>query len=133
MSDSCVLKLFLDEGVPDSVGQEFSRFGHEVIYLRDAIKTGSPDDLVAVAASANEAILVACDGDMKAMVKKYQVPASRTGNLSLIKITVKSKVQAAPRVREAMTLIEHEWRYASQKKARKLYMEIKDSVIRTMR
>ncbi|MBU2992426.1 DUF5615 family PIN-like protein [Octadecabacter sp. B2R22] len=119
--------------MPDGVGREFANAGHEVIYLREAIKTGSADDLVAVAANANDAILVACDGDMKSMVKKYGVSKSRTPDLSLIKITVKSKVHASPRVREAMTLIEHEWSYAQKKKARRLYIEIKDSVIRSMR
>lgn len=133
MSTRPQLKVFLDEGVPDGVGRSFSASGHEVIYLREAIKTGSADDLVAVAASANEAILIACDGDMKAMVKKYNVAKSRMSNLSLIKITVRSKVQAEPRIREAMSLIEHEWMYSKAKRARRLYIEVKDSIIRSMR
>ena len=119
--------------MPDGVGREFEAAGHRVIYLRNAIKTGSADDVVAVTASANEAILVACDGDMKSLVRKYGMPRSRTKDLSLIKITVKSKVQAAPRIREAMSLIEHEWHYSEKKKARRLMIEIKDSVIRTNR
>ena len=119
--------------MPDGVGREFSNAGHQVIYLREAIKTGSADDVVAVAATANGAILVACDGDMKSMVKKYGVPNSRTSELSLIKFSLRSKVQAAPRAREAMSLIEHEWEYCLRKKARRLYLEIKDSLIRTMR
>lgn len=127
------LRVFLDEGIPDGVGREFESAGHDVIYLRESIKTGSADDLVSVAALANDAILVACDGDMKQLVKKYGISGSRFGQLSLIKITVASKVQAAPRIRESMSLLEHEWAYSEGKAARRMYIEIKDSLIRTMR
>lgn len=89
--------------------------------------------MVAIAALENDAILVACDGDMKQMAQKYGLGTGRFSKLSLIKITVHSKVQAAPRIREAMSLIEHEWQYSEGKAARKLNIEIKDSVIRTMR
>jgi hypothetical protein len=40
---------------------------------------------------ANAAILVACDGDVKQMVKKYGVSGNRSSQFSLIKITVTSK------------------------------------------
>lgn len=119
--------------MPDGVGREFESAGHSVIYLRESIKIGSADDLVSVAAVANDAILVACDGDMKQMVKKYGVSGNRFSQLSLIKITVASKVQAEPRIRESMSLLEHEWVYSEGKIARRMYIEIKDSLIRTMR
>ena len=126
------LKLFLDEGVPASVGREFFESGHEVIYLKDCIATGSPDDLVCVAAEQNEAILVACDGDMRKMVKRFGIGAGRFAKLSLIKLSVNSPL-CAPRIRQAMSLIEHEWMVSSEKQARRLYIEIKSDVIRTYR
>lgn len=132
MQKKC-LKLFLDEGVPDSVGREFKNAGHEVIFLRESLKTGSADDVVCAAALANDAILVACDGDMKQKVKKFGISNSRFADLNLIQISVKSAPQATPRVREAMSLIEHEWAYARNKSARRMFIEIKTSLIRTIR
>ena len=42
--------FFLDEGVPVGVGKQFESAGHEAVYFKDAISTGSPDELVAAAA-----------------------------------------------------------------------------------
>lgn len=126
------LKLFLDEGVPDAVGKVFAHAGHEVIYLRDCIATGSSDDLVCVAAEANEAILVACDGDMKQLVKRFGIGNGRFKKLSLIKISCKSP-QAAPRIKEAISLIEHEWEISLGKASRRLFVEITQNLIKTMR
>ncbi len=126
------LKLFLDEGVPDAVGREFQKVGHDVIYLRDAIATGSPDDLVCVTAEANRAILVACDGDMKALVKRFGIGSGRFKRLSLIKISCPEPM-AAKRIITAMSLIEHEWAISECKTSRRMYIEIKTDLIRTMR
>ena len=126
------LKLFLDEGVPDAVGVEFANAGHEVIHLRDCIATGSPDDLVCVAAAANVAILVACDGDMKQLVKRFGIGNGRFKKLSLIKFSCTAP-QSAPRLKESMTLIEHEWDVSLGKASRRLYVEISKDVIRTFR
>jgi hypothetical protein len=126
------LKLFLDEGVPDAVGKAFENAGHEVIYLRDSIATGSPDELVCAAAEANDAILVACDGDMKRLVKRYGVSNGRFKKLSLIKFSCNVPL-AASRAAEAMSLIEHEWHISNKKTARRLHIEINTDVIRTFR
>ncbi|WP_156668181.1 DUF5615 family PIN-like protein [Rhizobium bangladeshense] len=126
------LRFFLDEGVPDSVGKKCSDAGHEVIYLRDCIATGSPDELVCVAAEKNEAILVACDGDMKQLVKKFGIGNGRFKKLSLVKLSVNSPL-AAPRMEQAMSLIEHEWDVSKTKTARRIYVEIGVHAIRTLR
>lgn len=126
------LRLFLDEGVPDAVGRVFEKHGHHVIYLREAIATGSPDELVCVAAIENDSILVALDGDMKKIAKKSGVSGSRFAKLSLIKLSCKAPM-ADKRVEQAMSLIEHEWDYSDKKVARRLYIEIKPDVIRTLR
>lgn len=127
------MRFFLDEGVPRSVGTVLHERGHEVIYLADAISLGSPDDLVAIAALHNEAILVACDGDMKQMAKKYGISNSRYRNLSLLKITLRHLTQAKHRVEQAMSLIEHEWKVSEGKRARRLFIEIRDEKISTSR
>jgi predicted nuclease of predicted toxin-antitoxin system len=126
------LRLFLDEGVPDAVGRVFTEAGHTVIYLRDSIPTGSPDELVAVAAERNDAILVACDGDMRQLVKRFGIGDGRFRKLSLIKISC-PEPQAAARVESAMSLIEHEWRVSAGKVARRLFVELSKNSIRTYR
>lgn len=128
-----MLKVLLDEGVPIRVGQAFENAGHDVIYFKDALETGSADDIVAITAAANDAILIACDGDMRTMAKKFGVSNTRFRELRLIKITLKSKARAYDRAHAAMSLIEHEWKIASQKAARRMFVEVSENVIRTHR
>jgi hypothetical protein len=40
---------------------------------------------------------------------------------------------AASRVKQAMSLIEHEWNVAGETESRRIFIEISDSVIRTYR
>ena len=126
------LRLFLDEGVPDSVGKVFSDAGHKVIYLRDAIAPSSPDVLVCAAAESNNAILVALDGDMKEIAKGHGLGGGRFKRLSLVKLSCPEPM-AANRVKFALSLIEHEWLISGEKSARRLFIEIGTQVIKTFR
>ena len=126
------LKVFLDEGVPNSVGKAFEDHNHEVIYLRDAIDTGSPDTLVCAAAEANEAILVAADGDMKQLARKNGIGRNRFKKLHLIKLTTTSP-RYEGRILQAMSLIEHEWDVCRKTAGSRLSIEILTDVIRTVR
>jgi predicted nuclease of predicted toxin-antitoxin system len=126
------LKLFLDEGVPDSVGRIFASFGHNVIYLRDAIEPGSPDTLVCAAAEANDAILVACDGDMRELARQHGLGRMRFKKLHLIKLSTEAP-RYDGRIKQAMSLIEHEWGICLKKGESRLFIEIQTDVIRTVR
>jgi predicted nuclease of predicted toxin-antitoxin system len=126
------LRFFLDEGVADSVGRYLTEEGHFVIYLRDSISTGSADPLVCIAAEANDAILVAHDADMLGLVRKHGVTNGRFKRLSLVKLSCPAP-RAVDRLRAAMSLIEHEWLVSGSKTARRIFIEIKNDVIRTMR
>ena len=127
-----VLKLCLDEGVPDSVGQCFSEAGHEVIYHRDALAHGSPDQLVCRVSEANDAILVAFDSDMRQFARRRGIGRLRFRRLSLIKLSCRES-KAAERVRGVISLIEHEWLVASGQRDRRIFIEIGNDVIRTWR
>jgi predicted nuclease of predicted toxin-antitoxin system len=59
MGDGPTLRLFLDEGVPDSVGHAFLEAGQEVHFLNRTLARGSSDQLVCAIADINNAILVA--------------------------------------------------------------------------
>jgi predicted nuclease of predicted toxin-antitoxin system len=100
-----VLRLFLDEGVPDSVGHTFMEAGHEVAFLNKMMARGSSDHLVCVIADINNAILVALDGDMKRIAQGYGIGGRKFLKLGLIKLSC-FEPDAADRVRAAMTLIE---------------------------
>jgi predicted nuclease of predicted toxin-antitoxin system len=47
---------------------------------------GSPDVLVAKTAEANDAILIALDGDMKTLAKRAGISGGRFKRLSLLKL-----------------------------------------------
>jgi len=128
------LRFMLDEGVPDSVGEIFEKAGHEVIYLNKSqvIMRGSPDPLVVQAAVANEAILVALDGDMRKIAQGHGVGKNRYRMLSLIKLSC-FEPDAAGRVKSMMSLIEHEWDAGATDSGRRLHIEILDTVVRSMR
>jgi predicted nuclease of predicted toxin-antitoxin system len=106
--------------------------GHEAIFMRDSITTGSSDPLVCKAAKANDAILVACDGDMRQLVKRYGVSNGLYKKLSLLKLSC-GHAQALNRLRQTMSLIEHEWVFSEEKTSRRLHVEIKNDVISTHR
>jgi predicted nuclease of predicted toxin-antitoxin system len=127
-----ILRVFLDEGVPDSVGKTFSNFGHEVIYLREAVAPGSPDPLVCAAAEANDAILIAFDRDMAALARRQGIGQTRFRKLSLIRFDCRES-RAAARCAEAMSLIEQAWMVRAGAKDRRIFIFIGESVIRTHR
>ena len=131
-SQGTKLKLFLDEGVPESVGRCFAAVGHNVIYFKEAAVPGSPDQLVAAVSEANDAVLIALDGDMRKIAQRRGVGQRRFRKLSLIKLSCR-ETRAASRVQKAMSLIEHEWRLASDKSDRRVFIEIGNDVIRIMR
>jgi hypothetical protein len=68
-----VLRLLLDEGIPDSVGHVFLERGHQVGFLNKTLARGSADPLVCAIADINQAILVAGDGDMKRIAQSYGI------------------------------------------------------------
>lgn len=127
-----VLRLFLDESVPRSVGEAFARAGHEVQYLQETMPTGSPDPLVCAVAERNDAVLVAIDGDMRRLAQRRGIGKRSYRSLSLIKLSCR-ETMAAKRVSAAMSLIELEWSLGSASRDRRLFIEIGDAFIRTMR
>jgi predicted nuclease of predicted toxin-antitoxin system len=124
----------LDAGVPDSVGETLQARGHRVILYRQALPESINDDGVCTAALANDAILLAIDPDMKRFPKRYRIShgSPRYERLSLIWIGC-NEVLATKRLGQAMSLIEHEWKFADEKAARRLWIEIGPHHIRTMR
>lgn len=127
-----MLRFFLDEGVPDSVGRVLVQAGHMVIRHRDALAPGMVDEVVAATALANDAILVALDADMRTIARGYGIGQSRFRTLSLLHLSC-SEPRASRRVEEALSLIEHEWLRGSEAGRRRLFIEVGNDVIRVWR
>lgn len=93
---------------------------------------GSPDTLVAEVAQRNDAILVAVDRDMRQVARRHGIGRERFKRLHLLQFRC-TEAQSVHRVKEAATLIEHEWAMSQKKEARRFWVEVGDSYIRTHR
>jgi predicted nuclease of predicted toxin-antitoxin system len=122
----------LDEGVPVDVGHVLHEIDHEVIWFDDVLQRGSEDTLVMVTAQANDAILIACDGDMRDFAKQRNLRNERYKQLNLIKISCPEPM-AHKRIAFAMSFIEHEWNVSTVKVARRLFVEIGTQFMKSYR
>jgi predicted nuclease of predicted toxin-antitoxin system len=118
--------------VPDAVGRAFEERGHDVTYGNRSLPRGSPDQLVCIAAINAGAILVAADHDMRTIARSHGVGNQRFKSLNLLKLSCR-KPEAADKVRQAMSLIEHEWQCNDAAVGRRLFVELSASVIRIVR
>lgn len=129
------MRFFVDQCVPESVADTIENHGYEAIRLRDRIAPDSPDSLVAAVSEANDAILVTMDGDFKKMASSHGVGSSRYRRLSLLRFEKCRESRAAQRLEDAMSLIEHEWKFGAGRRPRerRMFVVITDSSIRTHR
>jgi predicted nuclease of predicted toxin-antitoxin system len=130
--ENLVLHFLLDEGVPNAVGSVIIRRGHSVVFGNRSLPRGSADQLVAAAALKDGAILVAADHDMKGIAKAQGVGNERFKLLSLVKLSCR-KPEAAERIEQAMSLIEHEWQHSEGSDGRRVFIEILTAVVRVVR
>ena len=78
-------------------------------------------------------MLVTMDNDFKAIAAKIGIGRRRYRTLSLIRFEKCRESQAAGRLREAMSLIEHEWTFSGGKRDRRMFVVIGGASIRTHR
>ena len=127
------MDFVLDENVPDSVRRMLIAQGHAARSVREYLVEGSADPLVAAVAEEIGAILVSIDGDFRKIAPRIPVGSrARFRRLSRIALQC-SEPQAAKRMQEAMTLIEHEWAIAQKSRDKRMHIVIGNSVIRTHR
>lgn len=127
------MRFFIDQNVPDSVGQFLTSKNYEVVSLRTRIPTDSPDTLVAAVAEANDAILVTFDADFKALASRIGIGRRRFLSLSLIRFEKCRESEAARRMEAALSLIENEWAIGEMRRDRRLFVVITSQTIRTHR
>lgn len=119
------LVLLLDEGTPVPAARPFQKRSHSVIFHYEVLENGATDEQVVAAAILNEAVLIAVDADMRRMVRRFGTPgrSERYSRLSLIHLRC-NEVMAAKRLDQAMSFIEHEWKFACEKAARRVWVDI---------
>jgi predicted nuclease of predicted toxin-antitoxin system len=127
------MRFFIDQCAPESVAVTLERAGYEVARLREKIATNSPDSLVAAVAEANSAVLVTMDGDFKSIAARTGLGARRYRKLSLLRFERCRESQAASRLSDAMSLIEHEWAFGNARSDRRMFVVISAATIRTHR
>jgi hypothetical protein len=126
------MRFFLDNCVPESVRDVLTAAGHEVIRQREAIASDSSDTLVAIASVTNAAILVSHDKDFKAIASRVGVSQTRLRKLSRIHFRC-AEPKAARRMRDALDLIEYEWSRAQNRADQRMFIEIQDNGLKTVR
>jgi hypothetical protein len=108
------------------------RHGHTLIPFEDVLTRGSKDDLVCIAAEANDALLVAFDNDMKMLAKRHGITPARFKRLNLLKFECEEP-KAADRLDTAMSLLEHEWDVARAGSGRRVFVVIGRQTLRSHR
>lgn len=126
------LKFFIDQCVPDSVGRMLKVAGYTVELLRDKLATDSPDQLVATYSELSNAVLISLDRDFRSLAPRVGIGQRRFRTLSRIGIRCDEPI-AARRVKEALSLIEHEWVYAQARADKRMIVEIGSTYVRTIR
>lgn len=127
------MRFLLDEGVPVSVGRVLQSAGHEVVFFNESgLSKGTPDPVVCAAAEASDAILVACDNDMKQLARGHGITKARFKSLGLLKLDCPEPLASA-RIEAALSLIEHEWGKVGVNGCVRLQVTIGGHVIRTHR
>ena len=127
------IRFFIDHCVPDSVGDVLREAGHEVILLRERIAPDSPDPLVAAVSEMHEAVLVSLDSDFKQLLPRVAVgDRRRFRTLSRIGLRCRAP-RCAQRLQAALSLIEHEWRFARASHDTRMIVEITENHIRSIR
>jgi predicted nuclease of predicted toxin-antitoxin system len=117
------MKFFLDEGVPKQIGDELKSNGFYVIPFVEAAVPGTPDNVVADIAIANEAVLVAVDRDMREIAKALGVSKSRYKRLSLLAFRCREP-DAIRRLSVAIPYIQLQLKLTKNNQGRRLFIEV---------
>lgn len=112
MSERQSIPFFTDHNVADSAGREIVALGHKLTRLRECMLPDTKDPLVALACANGGHVLVTHDTDFRAISARLNI-RQKQFQLLLHRVELKClEPSAAVRLRDAMTLIEAEWKIA---------------------
>lgn len=131
MPAGLVIPFFTDQNVPDSVGETLIDSGHKLTRLRDVMDCRTADPIIGVACAEGGHVLVSHDNDFRATSKRLQI-TQRQYQRSLHRIQLRCpEPRSAKRVRDAMAIIELEWRLVTP--TRPMVIEINAGSIKICR
>lgn len=128
------MRLIVDECVPRSVAEFLAERGHEIIYVVDALSSGTPDPIIAAFGDRNDAIVVTWNArDFKALTGR--IPAGnrrRFRRLGLMLFRC-PEPQARRRIEEFIASIEFEHEQCRQRRDCRLFVEIQGNALKIIR
>lgn len=126
------MRFFLDNCVPHSVGRVLEAGGHEVIYQREVLAADAADTLVALGSVENDAVLISFDKDFREIASRRKISKRGLRKLSRIHLRCREP-RAAERISKALSLIEAEWKLAQQAPDSRMFIELQENAIKTLR
>ncbi len=126
--------MFLaDECVAESACKFLEERGHEVIRAKDTVPEGTEDPIVAKVAEDLAAILLTDDADFRTIIaRRPDGQRRRFRKLSRVHLACKHS-QAINRLAAAIALIEFEFELAQTRTDKRIIIDVKPTMIRTMR
>lgn len=127
------MRFLIDENVPDSVARFLAARGHEVLYARELLPSGTPDQVIATLGDELECIIVSWDRDFDRLVSRAPT-GSRAALRRLGRLTYRCKApNGLRRTEQLIELIEFEYAQLQQRRDRRLLIQIGDSFFRVDR
>src|SRR6266851_2221363 len=121
-----VMRLLVDENVPQSVIEVFRARGHEIILVVDLALNASPDHLIGVTGDRLGAIVVTWDQDFRTIAARVSKEGSgRLRRLSRINFRCREP-QGAVRADQVIEEIEAMYEIALRKSDKRFLVEIKE-------
>lgn len=117
----------------ESVNTFLEERGHEVIRAKQKLPEGTEDPIVAKVAQDLSAVLLTDDADFNTIAARRPMGQRvRFRKLSRVHLACKHS-QAVNRIAAAITLIEFEYEIAQARSDKRMILEIKSTLIRTLR
>jgi predicted nuclease of predicted toxin-antitoxin system len=117
----------------ESASRFLEERGHEVIRAKDKLPEGTQDPIVAKVAEDLSAILMSDDSDFSTIAaRRPNAQKRRFRKLSRVHLACKHS-QALNRLAAAITLIEFEYEVAQARADKRMIVEVRPTLIRTLR
>ncbi len=122
-----VMRLIIDENVPETVTAYLRERGHIVEHVRDLFLTSTPDAIIAAVASHREALVVTWDSDFRRIAKRIP-KGGRSAVRKLGLITFRcNESHGLLRAQQVFEAIEAEYERRQRMHDKRLFVEIKET------
>lgn len=105
--------------------------GHDVQFLREALETNTPDQMVATQAAQDSRIFISVDRDFKKMAHRMSGDRAFVKSLDVVLFTC-GQVAAAARLDTALPYIEFAWSNRSSRVSKPMKIEVQGSAVRIL-